>query len=1640
MKNIILSFLFVLLTLTNLIAQYAEPAITGANFVPGSVDVGQTALLTVSFSNSGSSPIPAGSIELTISTANNYYSTDGTTIPAGGGGALFTWTYLGADTWRGSNTAAIPAFGGGNITLQVIGTALSPGFEVTNINVQPVSNFAAFNDSPNNNNLQPKLKVNATALDTDGDTIPDVTDTDDDGDGILDTVENAACSPSAASCDTDGDSIPNSLDLDSDNDGINDVAEAGLADADGNGIADGVVSPTTGAIPGAITALGSLGDKDSDGKKDPYDALNGTTPDGVGAGLPSSIFNPTTGQVICSTNCDPDHDGIVGVVDGAPTVYGDAKDTDGDGISDDLDLDDDGDGILDTVENAACSPSAASCDTDGDSIPNSLDLDSDNDGINDVAEAGLADADGNGIADGTINPTTGAISTAITALGSLGDKDSDGKKDPYDALNGTTPDGVGAGLPSSIFDPTTGQVICSTNCDPDKDGIIGVLDGAPTVYGDAKDTDGDGISDDLDDDGDGILDTVENAACSPAAATCDTDGDTIPNYLDLDSDNDGINDVVEAGLADADGNGIADGTINPTTGAIPTAITALGSLGDKDSDGKKDPYDALNGTTPDGVSAGLPSSIFDPTTGQVICSTNCDPDKDGIIGVLDGAPTVYGDAKDTDGDGISDDLDLDDDGDGILDTVENAACSPSAASCDTDGDSIPNSLDLDSDNDGINDVAEAGLADADGNGIADGVVSPTTGAIPGAITALGSLGDKDSDGKKDPYDALNGTTPDGVGAGLPSSIFDPTTGQVICSTNCDPDHDGIVGVLDGAPTVYGDAKDTDGDSISDDLDLDDDGDGILDTVENAACSPSAASCDTDGDSIPNSLDLDSDNDGINDVAEAGLADADGNGIADGTINPTTGAISTAITALGSLGDKDSDGKKDPYDALNGTTPDGVSAGLPPSIFDPTTGQVICSTNCDPDKDGIIGVLDGAPTVYGDAKDTDGDGISDDLDLDDDGDGILDTVENAACSPAAATCDTDGDTIPNYLDLDSDNDGINDVVEAGLADADGNGIADGVVSPTTGAIPGAITALGSLGDKDSDGKKDPYDALNGTTPDGVSAGLPSSIFNPTTGQVICSTNCDPDHDGIVGVVDGAPTVYGDAKDTDGDGISDDLDLDDDGDGILDTVENAACSPAAATCDTDGDTIPNYLDLDSDNDGINDVAEAGLADADGNGIADGTINPTTGAIPTAITALGSLGDKDSDGKKDPYDALNGTTPDGVSAGLPSSIFDPTTGQVICSTNCDPDHDGIIGVLDGAPTVYGDAKDTDGDTIPDVTDTDDDDDGILDTQDPKPLDTDNDGIPNATDTDDDGDGILDTAEAPGKVLDTDNDGTPNATDTDDDGDNIPDTQEIGVLDGTGKYTLPDSDGDGLPDLADASATVCVTLNLKVLLEGPYDSATGKMGTMLNQRGLLPGQTHVGPFGVDTPVGQPYTGAPWNYTGTEGKPSITYAATVVDWVLVSLRTDSLSVTSTVLRKAALLHDDGHITFTDACYSLPTGNYYLVIEHRNHMGVMSGKVKVQSNTLNFDFTQQDSYVINNPPSFGQIQVNGKWMMHAADGKKDTFTDNYDINFNDSQLWKGESGFFDKYLYGDFNMDADVNFLDSVIWKKNNGRYSVVPR
>lgn len=273
-------------------------------------------------------------------------------------------------------------------------------------------------------------------------------------------------------------------------------------------------------------------------------------------------------------------------------------------------------------------------------------------------------------------------------------------------------------------------------------------------------------------------------------------------------------------------------------------------------------------------------------------------------------------------------------------------------------------------------------------------------------------------------------------------------------------------------------------------------------------------------------------------------------------------------------------------------------------------------------------------------------------------------------------------------------------------------------------------------------------------------------------------------------------------------------------------------------------------------------------------------------------------------------------------------------------------------------------------------------------------------------------------------------------------PDSNYVGTDHFT--YQICDNGSPSLCDTATVYLTIfdnpCITFNLKAWLEGAYNPITGKMRTTLNQRGLLPGQTPVGEYAVKTKIGQPYNTAPWNYAGTEGDTMTVYPPTVVDWVLVSLRSNASSI-NPVWRSAALLHEDGTISFPNGCIELPMGSYFVLIEHRNHLGIMSPiAVSTVMGTIDFNFTLSDAYIVTDPPSFGQKRLsNGQWVMFSGDGMKTTTSNNFDINTLDAQLWNGQSGLFDRYIRGDFNLDADINTKDQILWKGNSGRYSGVP-
>jgi hypothetical protein len=690
----------------------------------------------------------------------------------------------------------------------------------------------------------------------------------------------------------------------------------------------------------------------------------------------------------------------------------------------------------------------------------------------------------------------------------------------------------------------------------------------------------------------------------------------------------------------------------------------------------------------------------------------------------------------------------------------------------------------------------------------------------------------------------------------------------------DSDNDQILDALDGFPLIaIGDLLDTDNDGSPDECDadctslgmtadLDDDNDGVLDTLETLYPLISLAGrADFDGDGVPDSCgpqcislgmtgDDDSDNDGILDIADGyplisigALADLDGDGIPND--------CDQACLDLGMMADTDddNDGSIDSIDAYPliavgslDTDHDGF-----PNDCDQTCIDLGMVADTDDDNDGTIDSIDAYPLIAVGSLDTDRDGIPNDCDqacldlgmladTDDDNDGILDTADFYPLI-AVVGVDTDRDGIPNDCDQ-----ACNILGMVADTDDDNDGSAD-----TVDAYP--LIAVGGL-DTDHDGM--PNDCNQACMDLGMVA------------------DSDDDNDGIVDTADAYPLLVAGSLDTDRDGIPNDCDqvcldlgmeadTDDDNDGIVDTAD-AYPLLVAGSLDTDRDGIPNdcdqtcidlgmIADVDDDADGIVDTADfypliavVGL-DTDSDGI------PNDCDQSCQLLGMVSDTDDDNDGSPDTVDAyplLASGSLDTDLDGIPNDC-DQVCLDLGVVADTDDDNDGLFDAVDAYPLIAVVGLDTDHDGIPNdcdqacldlgmVADTDDDNDGLIDINDAYPLiavgslDTDLDGIPNdcdqvcldlgmVADGDDDNDGSIDTVDAYPLIasgsLDTDLDGIPNEcdqvcidlgmlADTDDDNDGSIDTDDAYSLIASGSL---DTDLDGIPNECDQA---CLDLGM--------------------------------------------------------------------------------------------------------------------------------------------------------------------------------------------------------------------------------------
>ncbi|MBL1220192.1 hypothetical protein JET18_05040 [Chryseobacterium sp. L7] len=423
--------------------------------------------------------------------------------------------------------------------------------------------------------------------------------------------------------------------------------------------------------------------------------------------------------------------------------------------------------------------------------------------------------------------------------------------------------------------------------------------------------------------------------------------------------------------------------------------------------------------------------------------------------------------------------------------------------------------------------------------------------------------------------------------------------------------------------------------------------------------------DTDGDGIPDHFDLDSDGDGCPDATE-------------GAGGFTSSSLVASVINGGNTG-ASYNGYAGPVNQNLGNT---VNAnGIPTTA---NSGQGIGNSQIrSNDDDGDL--IGNSCDPVDNRPDTDGDGIKDYLDLDDDNDGIADAVESPTCF-----FNIDEISIPANVSTEI----LNTSTIANIKDNNTSttfGFSNGTtksnltvfeITPEHPIIGEALQII-----MNTNGQSSFTNAANSLIMegwDGASWVTLIPAFNPSTGtnapvgnvQTFTFTqNQNAKYSifrlrGLAGIVTNSliqeikirPRVQG-------------------------YIQSSYPKPNC-TRDTDGDGVLNHLDLDSDGDGCSDIKEAG-------------VTPLTDVFtPNTINNVGT-----SYGIADPTGAqLNPAGSDVNNDGLNDSV----------DTNLDSQSDFSSSSYFqyAISSVLNVCADSDNDEIADITDIDDDNDGVLDT----------------------------------------------------------------------------------------------------------------------------------------------------------------------------------------------------------------------------------------------------------------------------------------------------------------------------------------
>jgi hypothetical protein len=183
----------------------------------------------------------------------------------------------------------------------------------------------------------------------------------------------------------------------------------------------------------------------------------------------------------------------------------------------------------------------------------------------------------------------------------------------------------------------------------------------------------------------------------------------------------------------------------------------------------------------------------------------------------------------------------------------------------------------------------------------------------------------------------------------------------------------------------------------------------------------------------------------------------------------------------------------------------------------------------------------------------------------------------------------------------------------------------------------------------------------------------------------------------------------------------------------------------------------------------------------------------------------------------------------------------------------------------------------------------------------------------------------------------------------------------------------------------SVAPTLIAKVFLGGAYDN--GLMYDSLRVKNLIPLSDPYPALGYTHVIGG-------GQTTTQSVLTVSGNSAIVDWVVIELR-NATTPSTRVYTRSALIQRDGDIVDMDGVspvsLQITSGQYYVAIKHRNHLGVMTAQpISLQNNTI-INFTTIATFGTEAQKTIGSVKV----------------------------MWDGNSNFDDIIKYTGQNNDRD---------------------